>query len=169
PVAEQMAHVSLVRWLVSNEGDHERATYNVKTGYRPDPTLLHPSIGAVLCHQTTDNVESPRHVSILPNQWAARGGYLGDQFDAFKTDDPARPVPDTQSFTPVRDEERLRHLDVVGRAFARGRGGRVEATLHGETVSRARKMMSSEQLKAFDVAQEPLALRREYGDTPFGR
>ena len=30
-------------------------------------------------------------------------------------------------------------------------------------------MMSSEQLKAFDVSQEPAAVRAEYGDTPFGR
>jgi uncharacterized protein (DUF1501 family) len=29
--------------------------------------------------------------------------------------------------------------------------------------------MSSQQLRAFDVGQEPVALRREYGDTPFGR
>ena len=30
-------------------------------------------------------------------------------------------------------------------------------------------MMSSEQLKAFDVSREPAAVRTEYGDTPFGR
>lgn len=30
-------------------------------------------------------------------------------------------------------------------------------------------MMSSEQLKAFDVSQEPAAVRKMYGDTPFGR
>jgi uncharacterized protein (DUF1501 family) len=33
----------------------------------------------------------------------------------------------------------------------------------------ARILMNSEQLKAFDVAQEPARLRAEYGDTPFGR
>jgi uncharacterized protein (DUF1501 family) len=30
-------------------------------------------------------------------------------------------------------------------------------------------MMSSEQLKAFDVSQEPASVRKAYGDTPFGR
>ena len=29
--------------------------------------------------------------------------------------------------------------------------------------------MSSEQLKAFDVSREPAAVRKPYGDTPFGR
>ena len=48
-------------------------------------------------------------------------------------------------------------------------GARAEATLHRETLARARVMMTSEQLKAFDVSQEPAALRAEYGDTPFGR
>ena len=61
------------------------------------------------------------------------------------------------------------YLDVVELAFAKGRSRRVEATLHKETVADARKMMSSEQLKAFDVSKEPLALRKQYGDTPFGR
>ena len=47
-VAEQMDSISLVRGVWSKEGDHERATYNAKTGYRPDPTLIHPAIGAVM-------------------------------------------------------------------------------------------------------------------------
>ena len=36
-------------------------------------------------------------------------------------------------------------------------------------MNAARRLMSSEQLRAFDVSSEPLALRRSYGETPFGR
>jgi uncharacterized protein (DUF1501 family) len=36
-------------------------------------------------------------------------------------------------------------------------------------MDRALTMMSSEQLKAFDVAQESAVLRAAYGETPFGR
>jgi uncharacterized protein (DUF1501 family) len=63
----------------------------------------------------------------------------------------------------------MKDLQVVEEAFARGRQRRVDATLHRDTVAGARRMMGSEQLKAFDVTREPLALRRSYGDTPFGR
>ncbi len=169
--AEVLDSFAIIRSMVSKEGDHERGTYTMKTGFRPDPTVVHPSIGAVICHELPSlNTEIPRHVSILPDQWPGRGGYLGEQYDAFKTDDPINPVPDTQSFLPSsREAQRLKHLDVVERAFQRGRKSRAEATLHRETVAAARRMMSSEQLKAFDVSSEPLALRREYGDTPFGR
>jgi len=170
-LAEQMASVSLVRSLVSKEGDHERGTYLVKTGYRPDPTVIHPSIGAICCKELpVGKTEVPRHVSILPGQWPGRGGFLGDEYDAFKTGDPAEKVPDVTPYVPAgRDEQRLRDLDVVERAFARGRRERADATLHRETMRNARTMMTSEQLKAFDVAREPLKLRQAYGDTPFGR
>jgi uncharacterized protein (DUF1501 family) len=170
-LAEQMESVSLIRSLVSKEGDHERGTYLVKTGFRPDPTVVHPSIGAVCCHELpAGGTEIPRHVSILPNAWPSRGGYLGDEYDAFKTGDPAQKVPDVAStVSPERDARRMRDLDVVEKAFAAGRQHRVDATLHRGTVQRARAMMTSEQLKAFDVSQEPARLREAYGDNPFGR
>ena len=43
-------------------------------------------------------------------------------------DDPAGPVPDTSSFLPVdRDASRIKHLNVVEGAFARGREKRAES------------------------------------------
>ncbi len=170
-LADQMTQVALVRSLWSQEGDHERGTYTLKTGYRPEPTLTRPSLGAVVCHALPgEGVEIPRHVSILPGQWPARGGFLGAEFDAFKVYDPAEKVPDvTPHVSPERFEQRLKDLEVVEDAFARGRGSRVSDTGHKDTMERARRMMSSDQLKAFDVSREPTALRKEYGDTPFGR
>jgi uncharacterized protein (DUF1501 family) len=170
-LAEVMGDVSLVRSMASKEGDHERGTYLMKTGYRPDATVEHPSIGAICCHELpVGTTEIPRHISILASQWPARGGFLGGDYDAFQADDPQKRLPDVTSFaTQARDVARAGDLDIVEQAFSRGRSRRVAATLHMETVHRARTLMSSEQLKAFDVTQEPLALRREYGETPFGR
>jgi uncharacterized protein (DUF1501 family) len=175
-LAEQMGSVALVRSVVSKEGDHERGTYNMKTGYRPDPTLVHPSIGAICCHELPEETPSgrmteiPRHISILPGQWPSRGGFLGDSYDAFKTGDPLQKVPDIDALVPSeRDRRRFADLEVVDRAFAKGRRARVEATLHRATVNNARQMMTSEQLRAFDVSEEPKRLREAYGDSPFGR
>jgi uncharacterized protein (DUF1501 family) len=170
-VAEEMQSISVIRSMVSKEGDHERGTYNLKTGFGPDPTVVHPSLGAICCHELpAAGTDIPRHVSILPGEWPTRGGFLGEKYDAFRMDDPAGPVPDTSSFRPKeRDEKRLQNLDVVESAFAKGRKLRVEGTLHRDTITAARKMMSSEQLQAFDVSKEPAAVRKQYGDTPFGR
>lgn len=164
-LAEQMHSVALVRSLVSQEGDHERGTYFLKTGRRPDPTVAHPSLGAVVCHALPGPaLDIPRHVSILPNQWPAQGGALGAELDAFKVGDPANRVPDLTAKVPAdRFDRRLQDLAAIER-----RAGAATAA-HRDLLDRARRMMSSEQVKAFDVNAEPLAVRASYGDTPFGR
>src|SRR5205807_931642 len=143
-LADQMGSVALVRSLVSKEGDHERGTYLMKTGYRPDPTVEHPSIGAICCHELpVGTTDIPRHISILAGRWPSRGGFLGAEFDAFQIGDPSGKLPDMASFAAgSRDLARARDLDVVERAFGRGR--RVEGTLHRESLARARTMMASE-------------------------
>jgi hypothetical protein len=175
-VAEEMGSISLVRSLTTKEGDHERGTYLVKTGFVPDPTVVHPSIGAIICHQLPEELPSglrteiPRHVSILPGQWPGRGGDLGNQFDAFKTYDPRNKVPDVTPRVPAdRFNQRLRDLQVVENAIGQRSPRQVARTLHSETVKRATVMMNSKQLKAFEVADEPREVRDRYGDTPFGR
>jgi hypothetical protein len=170
-LAEQMESVALVRSMTSKEGDHERGTYLMKTGYRPDPTVIHPSIGALCCHELPGGkTEIPRHVSILPSQWPGRGGFLGDEYDAFKTGDPLNKVPDVTARVPEgRDRQRLRDLDFLEDEFARGRHNLAETAGNKTVMNSARMMMSSEQLKAFDVTQEPARLREAYGETPFGR
>src|SRR6516165_3091978 len=88
-LAAELHSVALVRSMVSKEGDHERGTYLMKTGYRPDPTVEHPSIGAICCHELpAGSTDIPRHISILTGRWPSRGGYLGGEFDAFQVGDP---------------------------------------------------------------------------------
>ncbi|HEY5314774.1 MAG TPA: DUF1501 domain-containing protein [Pirellulales bacterium] len=170
-LAAQLGSVALVRNLVSKEGDHQRGTYLLKTGYRPDPTVVHPAIGAICCHQlAVGKTEIPRHVSILSQQWPGRGGLLGNQYDAFQTGDPQHKVPDiSAAVDAARIAARLANQRVVDAAFAVGRPRQVESTLHAPLMARARQMMTSEQLAAFDVLEEPAAVRASYGDTPFGR
>ncbi len=171
--ASVMQDVSLIRSMVSKEGDHERAVYNLKTGYRPVPVLTHPSIGAIVCHELPDaKVEIPTHISILSTQWPARGGFFGAEYDAFQTGDPAKPLPDIKPAAGAEGmDRRVADLQVMERAFARGRRPDLEQgkTLHQVTMGKARRMMSSDQMKAFDIGQVPAAERAAYGDTPFGR
>jgi hypothetical protein len=173
PQTAQRMHLgSLVRSMTSKEGDHERAIYNIKTGYRPDPTLTHPSIGSILCHTFPATLDIPRHISILPQNSPARGGYLGPQYDAFKIGDPQQPVPDLKS--PVAEQRmtrRLADLEVLEQQFRRGRLRELDQnrTLHQSSTDAALRMMSSEQVDAFDVSGEPDAVLRAFGETPFGR
>lgn len=171
--AEVMDQVSLLRCVTSKEGDHQRATYNMQTGYRPDPTLIHPSIGAILCHElSAEGVEIPRHVSIFPEAFPPRGGFLGNKYDAFKMYDPTGPLPDLpRRVSEERFQARLNDLDVLENSFAHGRRRSLEAdtTLHRAMIDRATTMMTSEQIAAFNIDDTPQATRDQFGDTPFGR
>jgi hypothetical protein len=169
--AEQMQHIALVRSMVSKEGDHERGTHLMKTGYRPNTALTYPALGAICAAELPgDEVEIPRYISILSADRATRGGYLGEQYDAFRADDPRNPLTDVTSHVDEpRRTRRIESLDAVEKAFARRYPAQSRRTMHRETVERAMKLMSSEQLKAFRVDEEPESLREAYGDTPFGR
>lgn len=172
-LAEHMHHAALLRSVVGKEGDHDRAQYNIKTGYRPDTTLVHPAIGAILCHQSDRGSDIPRHVSILPGERPSRGGYLGSRFDAFKVYDPAQPIPDiAKGISADRYERRVADLLEVAEARFRRRRLRDldrERTLHAATTQQALAMMSSEQIGAFDVSGEPESVRTAFGETAFGR
>ena len=171
--AALMDHVALLRCVTSKEGDHQRATYNMQTGYRPDPTLIHPSIGAILCHElSAAGVEIPRHVSIFPEAFPPRGGFLGNKYDAFKMHDPTGPLPDLpRRVSAERFEKRLNDLDILERSFAhrRRRDLETETTLHRTMIERATTMMSSEQIAAFNIDDVSQTAREQFGDTPFGR
>lgn len=170
-MAEQIQHLNVIRSLTSKEGDHERGTYMLKTGYRPDPTTVHPSLGAIVAHQLPDEgLEIPAHVSLGEGQWPARGGYLGDEYDAFRIYEPGSEVRNMRMPVPEnRQTERLQSLDVVSRSFLKGRRPAVERSLHRKTIDDALTMMSSEQLKAFEIDDELQPLKVAYGDSNFGR
>lgn len=171
--AEQIHHLNVIRSLVSKEGDHERGTYFVQTGYRPDPTVVHPALGAILAHALPDErVEIPLHVSlgsgdgfVLP-----RGGYLGEQYDAFRVFEPGQNIRNLRGVSDARRQaRRLENLEALDRSFRRGRSLRVDQTLHQHVVGRALAMMSSEQLHAFELDAEPQETLARYGDSRFGR
>lgn len=170
-MAEQMDQVTLIRSMTSPEGDHARGAAFVKTGYRLEPTLIYPSLGAVLASQLPDDtVEIPQHVALGTDQFFPRGGYLGNQWDAFRVFNPGRSLTNLRAgVSDDRLQMRKAGLDKLAERFQRGRPTAERSTLHQDTVERALRMMSSEQLKAFELDDVSAAVRSAYGDSRFGR
>jgi hypothetical protein len=170
-VAEQLQHLALVRSMVGPEGDHSRASMLMKSGRRPEPSLVHPSLGALASHEL-GGAESaiPSYVSILDRNDGSRGGYLGHGYDPFRVGDPAQPLEDMVS--PVDDERlerRLKGLALVEDSLSERLPGVEERTLHRQRTERALACMRADELAAFRIDDEPKALRDAYGHTPFGR
>src|SRR5947209_6287038 len=61
-----------------------RATHQILTGYLPSPTIIHPSLGAVVAHTFGPMNNMPPYVG-LPNVPVQGGtGYLSSKFGAFE-------------------------------------------------------------------------------------
>lgn len=170
-LADVLDRFAVVRSLVSKEGDHERGQYTVKTGYRPDPTAVHPAIGAIAAHELpAAALELPRFISLGASEFPSRGGYLGAEFDPYRVFAPGGRGQNLVPHVPAdRQARRLAALDVLGRSFERGRREAAKRTLHEHVVREALTLMESEQLAAFDVDAEPEETKSRYGDGDFGR
>ena len=110
------------------------------------------------------------HVSLGNSQWPARGGYLGDALDAFKVNNPGGRVQNmVANVGENRQKRRLDNLSVLSKSFQTGRSVPAANTLHQDMINKALVMMSSEQLSAFQIKEEPQEVRDAYGDSQFGR
>jgi hypothetical protein len=132
---------------------------------------VHPSLGSVLIHERpTQGLALPPHVALDGGEWPPRGGFLGDEFDAFRVGDPGGPVANTKPFVAdSRQKRRLEGLEILERGFAAGRPTADRRTLHQKTTQDALALMSSDQLRAFEIDAEPMELRAAYGDDRFGK
>jgi hypothetical protein len=162
--------LALVRSMSSKEGNHARAQYYVHTGYVPNPTVVHPSLGSWTgARGGNANVDLPPFVSIGGPSFGA--GFLGVQNGPFVLPKAGGTPVDVALPPPVdraRFDRRLAALDAVERQFASRTGdGKVEG--RREVYAKAVRLMQSPRLRAFDVSSETDATRRSYGDTDFGR
>src|SRR3954447_2957368 len=92
-VAKQMKHLSIIRSLDSKEGNHDRGTYMMHTGYAPNPTVVHPGFGSVCSYELGDKLENfdlPHCIAInSPGQGA---GFLGMTHSPFVIQNPNAPI-----------------------------------------------------------------------------
>jgi hypothetical protein len=168
-VARQMKHLSIVRSMSTREADHSRGTYYLHTGYVPNPSVVHPSYGAVVAHELTDqatDLDIPPFVSIGgPSEGP---GFLGMAYAPFQVDSSGR-VRDLQaSVDRARTMDRMQLLSMLEQRFIRENRGPAAAE-HAKVLKSTLNLMTSQQMEAFQVDKEPQKVLERYGDTGFGR
>jgi hypothetical protein len=166
----------------TREGDHGRATYHLRTGYRPQPPIEFPVLGALVARER-EQAEAllPSYVSIGGqfNGGAVPAGFLGPRYaplvvgggfgggnpdTALRVQNLAVPA----SVGRARFGERLELMRELGAEFVQSRPGSGTAS-HQAAYSRAERLMSEAAMQAFDLSREPARLRDAYGRTVFGQ
>ena len=168
-LAQQMKHLSVVRSMSTREADHDRGRYYMHTGFVPNPSVEHPSYGAVIAHELegeAPELEIPPFVSIGgPSEGP---GFLGMAYAPFQVDANGR-IRDAQMSVPwQRMYDRMKLLSALETRFIEERRG-TAAEEHAKVLAKTQALLSSEQMRAFQVRSEPQEMLERYGDNDFGR
>ena len=166
----------VIRSMTHGEAAHERGTHNMFTGYRPSPALQFPSIGSVLSHEFGPRKNLPPYVCIpnQPNEFAG-SGYLSSAYAPFSLgSDPSNKgfkVRDLNLPNGVDNDRfanRRTALEAVN-AYFQKKEKSDDLTAMDTFYDRAYSLISSSEARAaFDIEQEPDAVRDEYGRNDAG-
>jgi hypothetical protein len=167
--AEMMKEIALIRSMTNKEGNHERATYQLHTGYSPSGTVKHPSFGCVTANELGDpKFDLPHIVSIGGGTVGA--GMLGVALEPFVVQDPTKPPGN--AVPPVGRQRFSRRLGLMHAleqgAFERT-GGADRVKDHTALYRQTAGMVLSPRMKSFDLDAEDPKLRASYGRNAFGQ
>jgi hypothetical protein len=171
-VAKAMQEITVIRSMTNKEGEHQRATYQLHTGYVPMGATKYPSIGSIVASEIGPaEFDLPHFVSIGNRATTIGSGFLGMNFAPFVVANATQPPSDVALPRPVdqpRFGRRMGLLEQLEDDFAEAGGGpRVDD--HKALYAKAAKMIRSPRLKAFDLKEEKDPIRDRYGRNAFGQ
>ena len=162
-----MHHGVLVRGMTSPEGAHQRAKYNLHTGYREGQGgVVYPSIGSLAALELGEPDSTvPNFVSIGNRSYGS--GFLGPKYQPLLVTSPKQGL---QNLKPLvrgtQFENRMGLLQEMETAFhSEYRADAIND--HKTTYERAVKLMKSAEVKAFDLSLEPGSSKSKYGTGNF--
>lgn len=171
--ARQMNDIALIRSMTNKEGEHIRATYQMHTGYIPNASVRHPSLGCAIAKEISPpEHDLPAVVSIGVGGQAGQfvgSGFLGVDYDPFLVQNPGQLPRDVA--VPVQKPRFERRLGLLGNLetdFA-ARGGEIAVADHQKLYEKTRRLVLSPDVKTFEFAGESAETTSRYGDTQFGR
>jgi hypothetical protein len=168
-LAKQADKITLIRSMSSKTGVHASGQYLIRSGYEMRGTIKHPNIGAWALH-----FQGPSHAnlpsSVCVNRQPGNGnGFFSASHSPLPILDPDAGLQYAESdASPEVRAKRLAMLDQLDAGFQeRFQTAGVESytQFYEKTVT----LMSSKDLDAFHLDQEPDALRDKYGRNKFGQ
>lgn len=170
PLASVANELAIIRSLSNKEGNHQRATYQLHTGYVPAGSIKHPAFSSNVAKELADRAHDLPAVVTMGQLLPSIGsGFLGVDYEPFHVQKAGSPPDNVTSL--VGDDRFKRRLGLLGKLeseFAY-RGGQTVVTNHQGLYEKASRLVVSPLTKAFDLSDEPDAVQEAYGKNDFGR
>ena len=169
--AKVMKDIAIIRSMTNKEGNHQRATYQLHTGYAPSGTVKHPSFGCVSALELADpKFDLPHMVSIGGGTIGA--GMLGAAWEPFVVQGADKP-PTNVAFPPNVDARRFTRrlglMNALEESAFKQTGGADRVKDHEALYNQTSNMILSPHMKTFDISGEDPKLKAAYGESPFGQ
>jgi hypothetical protein len=171
-LAKQIDKAVLFRSLSSTQGAHERGRYLMRTSYTQRGTIRHPAMGAWMLRLSGRNNKSlPGNVRIGGDSRHPGAGFMEAEFSPLPIGDPIAGLQNSKlsrGATQDQFDKRLRLSYDLDREF-REKFNQKKVRSYNDAYDDAVRLMTSEELEAFNVYREPESVRMSYGDNPFGQ
>lgn len=168
-LAEQAGKIALIRSMTSKTGVHASGQYLMRTAYEPRGTIKHPAIGA-----WAQKILGPSHKTLPSSVCVNRGpdhgnGFLSSAHSPLPILDPDSGLQYARSRVP--DELLNKRLDLLDKLDAGFRRKFQDLNLrnYNDFYDNTLKLMTSAELKAFSLVDEPVDIRSGYGMNKFGQ
>jgi hypothetical protein len=170
--AQQMHHGTVINSLTSTQGAHEQGNYMMHTSYELRGTIRHPAMGAWLnVFQGGGNTTLPNFVFIGNDSRHPGAGFFPAANSPLYVNNPENGLKNVKpqaGLTEDKFQARLQlaaELDGDFRSTFPHRNVKAYAEMYDNAIA----MMKSEDLKAFDLSEEPGEIRQAYGRESFGQ
>jgi len=170
-LSRHMDKCVLVNSMSSTQGAHQQGQYYMHTSYEPRGTITHASLGSWVNRLGGKHNETlPGYVTVNGGRYSG-AGWMESAYAPLPIGSPEDGL--ANSVRPLGEDAKVmkRRLDRVRKmnaAFA-DRYQQKQVRSYTEMYDQAVKLMGSRDLRAFDIAKEPEALRQAYGDDQFGQ
>jgi hypothetical protein len=168
--AQQMHHATIINSLSSTQGAHEQGNYMMHTSYELRGTIRHPSMGAWLnVFQGGGNSTLPNFVFIGNDSRHPGAGFFPAAQAPLFVSNPENGLKNVKpSVTEDKFQARMKLADELDKDF-RSTFQQRNVKAYSDMYDDAIAMMKSEDLKAFDLTDEPSDVRAAYGKEAFGQ
>lgn len=170
--AKQMHHGTVLNSVTSTQGAHEQGNYMMHTSYDMRGTIRHPAMGAWLnVFQGGGNSTLPNFVFIGNDSRHPGAGFFPAAQAPLYVNNPENGLKNVKlqpGLTEDKFQARMKLADDLDKDF-RSTFPHRNVKAYADMYDDAMAMMKSEDLKAFDLTEEPADLRAQYGRESFGQ
>lgn len=168
-VTDKMA---IIRSMSTETGDHEGGRYLIKTSFKQIASIRHPTLGSWAMELLGKRQKTlPDNVTVAAESTHPGAGFMPPSFSPLPIDNPADGLQNTKTPAYLTKQSFGKRMELVNKfdsAF-RQKYDQKQVEAYNEFYKQAITLLSSEELKAFDIKVESDDMKTAYGANRFGQ